>query len=120
MKKKILIGTVIAMAVVVATCNFVFVKNSNCTIAELTLFNAEALADVEWNDWNQWFTQGLTKDEREVARPCPSDQSSSGNGSVSIGSNSASGGGSHSQTNPSGRYDIDCAYGNENCSSVDC
>ncbi len=120
MKKKILYGTVIMAVAVMAFCNFAFVKNSNCAIAEITLFNAEALAETEWNDWTQWLSQGFTKDEREIVRPCPSDQSSSGNGSISVGGNSASGGGSHSQTNPTGRYDIACGYGSVNCSPVKC
>lgn len=77
-----------------------------------------------WNNWSQWLSQGLTKDEREYVRPCPSSSSSGSSGSASGGyggaSGSISGSTSNSQTNPSGRNEITCAYGSTNCTSVGC
>lgn len=72
------------------------------------------------NPWYQWPTQGITKDEREYIRPCPS--SSGGSGSIGGGGGGVTGGvsGSHSQTNPSTRNEITCPYGTVNCSEVGC
>ncbi|MBK5722166.1 hypothetical protein JGH11_14920 [Dysgonomonas sp. Marseille-P4677] len=90
----------------------------------LNLNNTEALAGGEWNDWTQWLSQGLTQDEREYERPCPSSSSSSTSGSTSVdyaGTNvSASGQHSSSQVNPSNRNEITCAYGSVNCTPISC
>lgn len=81
-------------------------------------------SSVNWNHWTQWPSQGLTKDEETKTRDCESESSSSGSGSVSVGyggvSGSISGSGSTSQTNPSGRVEYICIYGNQNCTPVGC
>lgn len=86
--------------------------------------NSGGSSSVEWNDWTQWPSQGLTKDERELIRRCPDNSSSSGSGSISGGyggaSGSISGSGSSSQTNPPDRVDISCPYGQQNCTPVGC
>jgi hypothetical protein len=65
-------------------------------------------------------SQGFTKDEREYERPCPTYEDNRGSGSVSGKGYSASGRGSHTQINPSGRMEITCPYGNENCTKIPC
>lgn len=119
MKNKVLYGVVIMSVAMLIAFNIVTVKKSNNN-SNIALFDVEALADVEWNHWTQWWGQGFTKDEREYERPCPSDESSSGSGNVSHGNTSIGGGGSHSQTNPSGRNEITCPYGSDNCTPIDC
>ena len=118
MKKIFLYGSTIIAVVAIALLNVTIIKNDR--IIDISLSNVEASAGSEWNDWNEWFTQGATKDEREWMRPCPITDSSSGQGSVSHGDTSVSGGGSHSQTNPTGRQEITCPYGSSNCSSIGC
>lgn len=98
----------------------VSVANTKKDLYDLALSNIEDTADNEWNSWNEWLSQGFTKDEREWMRPCPSSESSSGNGSISNGNIEIGGGGSHTQTNPSGRYEITCPYGNSNCTAIGC
>jgi hypothetical protein len=84
------------------------------------LANVEALAGNEWNNWTDWFSQGLTKDEREEKRDCPSEQSS--NWGISGGYNGVTVGisGSSSQTNPPSRKETICPAGNVNCTPVGC
>lgn len=65
-------------------------------------------------------SQGFTKDEREYERPCPTYEDNRGSGSGSGKGYSASGSGSHTQINPSGRMEITCPYGNENCTKIPC
>lgn len=118
MKNKFLYGTMVMAVVVMTMLNITFVENDNQT--DLSLVDVEAWADNEWNDWNQWLTQGLTKDEREEKRPCPTEESSTGSGSISHGDTSISGGGSHSQTNPATREEYICPQGNTNCTAIGC
>lgn len=83
----------------------------------------EALAadeEYEVNSWYQWLSQGITKDEREFKRSCPSDTSGSGYVNGSYNGVGVGVGGSYSQQNPSGREEIRCAHGYENCTTVDC
>lgn len=95
--------------------------------ARLFKANVEALTNQEekhgWN-WPWEWGQGLTKDEREVMESCPTQEEQHGEGSVSGSgggySGSVSGSGGSSQSNPSNRHDIRCAYGYENCTPVDC
>lgn len=123
MKKKILGGIAVLATTVLAVINININLNTS-KLPDVDIAGVEALAQVEWNDWTQWLSQGLTKDEREVQEQCPTDQSSSGNGSLSGGNGavggSASGSGSSSQTNPPGRTDIRCASGSDNCTPVKC
>ena len=117
MKKNLFLGLITVATAIVVFVNVNEISNEK----KLTsLIEIEALATNEWNDWNQWFSQGFTKDEREWIRPCPSEESNSGYGNGSYGGVSIGGGGSHSQTNPSGRCEITCPYGNENGTSVGC
>lgn len=118
MKNKFLYGFIIISVMVTTVFNVVFVKNNDRT--DISLTNIEAWGGNEWNDWNEWLTQGLTKDEREFVRPCPSEETSSGSGSISHGDTSVGGSGSHSQTNPTGRNEITCPYGSTNCTAIDC
>lgn len=117
--KKLICGACCIISIALIGLN-VSLVNAKKDLYDLTFSEIEATADNEWNDWNEWFTQGFTKDEREWVRPCPSSESSSGNGSISNGNIEIGGGGSHSQTNPSGRYEITCPYGNENCTAIEC
>lgn len=123
MKKKILSG-VFALALL-ATIGFGVNKSmkSDARLSDLALSNVEALASGEsneWNHWSQWLSQGLTKDEREWQRPCPSESSGSGNVNVNHNGTGIGAGGSYSQTNPSTRSEITCPYGNDNCSRIRC
>lgn len=118
MKKNFLYGYAVIVFAIIALLNVTVIKNDR--ILDVSLSSVEAFAGGEWNDWNEWLTQGATKDEREWNRPCPATESSSGQGGVSHGDTSVSGGGSHSQTNPSGREEITCPYGSSNCSAIDC
>jgi uncharacterized membrane protein YgcG len=118
MKSKIIKVSLATLVATVALFN-ISIAFDNETESDLLLFNVEALS-TEWNDWTQWLSQGFTKDEEELVEPCPTDQSSSGSGSVSYGGGSISGSGSSNSTNPSNRHDIRCKYGSENCTSVDC
>lgn len=88
-------------------------------ISKVTLYDVESLSN-ELNSITQWWSQGLTKDEREWIRPCPASQSNSGSGSVSYNGASVSGSGSSSQTNNNERSEITCPYGSDNCSEVPC
>ncbi len=74
----------------------------------------------ETNSFFEWFSQGITKDEREERRVCPSSSSSSGSASGSYGGASGSVSGSSTQTNPDGRYEYICPYGYANCSRIKC
>lgn len=70
------------IAVGVITC-VVFVININIInntnrMFYLSFEEVEALADGEYNDWTDWFSQGLKKDEREMTRPCPAQENNSG------------------------------------------
>lgn len=116
--KKFIYGASCIVSIILIGFNVSLVNTQN-DLYDLVLSDIEATADNEWNSWNEWVSQGLTKDEREWMRPCPSSESSSGNGSISNG-NIEIGGGSHSQTNPSGRYEITCPYGNANCTAIGC
>jgi hypothetical protein len=90
------------------------------TVSMFTLSKPEALAG-EYAGWdNFWQGQGFYMDEEDFTQPCPSEQSSDGNGNGSYGGISVGGGGSSSQTNPSGRHDIRCKYGDYNCTRVPC
>ena len=123
MNKKLIGIGVAGMIAAFAYVNFEVI-NDNEDLSDLTLQDVEALSDTEWNNWTQWLTQGFTKDEREWMRPCPSTESSSGSGSVGVGKGDTSvevgGSGSHEQTNPSGRNEITCPYGDTNCTEVEC
>ncbi|MCD8235426.1 MAG: NVEALA domain-containing protein [Prevotellaceae bacterium] len=123
MNKKLIGIGVAGMIAAFAYVNFETI-NDNDDLSDLTLQDVEALSDTEWNSWEQWLSQGLTKDEREMMRPCPSTESSSGSGSIGVGNGNTNvevgGSGSHEQTNPSGRKEIVCPYGNTNCTEVAC
>ena len=122
MKTKIIGGiAIVAIAALVAINVNVSLNTQSDNVSSLTLAELEALAnDVEWNHWTQWFSQGLTKDERELPRPCATQTTNSGSGSVTYGGGSVSGSGSSSTTNPGGRYEIACPYGGENCTPIRC
>ena len=123
---------ILAMAVVaVAGTNVYLANDIRVQRNELSLLNLENIAEAdetnagnEYNSFWQWFTQGLTMDEVEERRVCPSYTSSSGSGSASVSNGvaggSVSGSGSHTQTNPSTRYEIICPYGYSNCTEVGC
>lgn len=100
------------------------VSKENKALKELTISSVEALSENEMNSIGEWFTQGLYKDEREWIRPCPSEESYSGSVNVEVGKgNITIGGGiggSYEQTNPSGRNELTCPYGEENCTTIDC
>lgn len=96
------------------------IVNSKGEMTHFSLDEIEALADSELNNWNEWFSQGLTKDEREWIRPCPNQEYNSGYVEGGYGGANIGAGGSHGQVNPSGRNEITCPYGNQNCTSVDC
>lgn len=120
MKRKYLLGIAI-VTLVVGYVNVSIINDLNGrSVSMLSLGNIEAIANPEWNDWSEWFSQGLHKDEREWVRPCPSQETGSGFIGGSYGGGSISGGGSHSQTNPSGRSEITCPYGSSNCTPVGC
>lgn len=127
MKKKIIgFVAIIALSVV----NFKVIEPTNNEgLVDLLSVCQNAFANQENGEHENntgWtiITQGATKDEREVKRQCPTEQSSSGSGNVSGsygGANVSIGGnGSSSQSNSSSRYDIACGYGYSNCTSVDC
>lgn len=121
--KKTIIGGVVAVAIAaVAAFNVHFNTNAENELSAFSINHVEALASEEggYNHWSQWLSQGLTKDEREFTRPCPSSSSSGGSGSASYGGGSVSGSGNSSQTNPSNRYEITCPYGSDNCTSIGC
>lgn len=119
MKKKILCLTFAIATGIISVLNYKVSVNDDIQFY-LSLSEVEALAGGEWNSWDQWLSQGLTKDEREWMRPCPSQESGSGYGNGSYGGVGVGGGGSYSQTNPSGRNEITCPYGNENCTPIGC
>ena len=118
MKNKFLYGFIIISVMVTTALNVAFVKNNDRT--DISLTNVEAWGEKEWNDWDEWLTQGFTKDEREMKRPCPSEETSSGGGSITIGKVTIGGGGSHTEINSSDRYEVICGYGDVNCTSIDC
>jgi len=124
MKKKKNIGILVVLMFAALVTMNVNINLKTVDILDVNLQNAEALASSEWSFWdglgNFLSGQGWTKDEREWIRPCPSEQSSSGSGSVSYGGGTASGSGSSSTTNPSGRNEITCPYGSENCTQIKC
>lgn len=120
MKRKFVYVVSIAVVAVMAFINVNVSERDNICGGFLSFEDIEALADNEWNNWEQWFSQGLTKDEREETRPCPSIESGSGSVNGSYGGGSIGGSGSHSQVNPSGRYEIICPYGESNCTNVGC
>jgi hypothetical protein len=74
------------------------------------------------NPWYLWLSQGLTKDEREYKRKCPTNNSSNSNTTVSISYRGFTGSISYSSTttNSSDREEITCAYGSTNCTPVNC
>lgn len=123
MNKKLIGIGVAGMIAAFAYVNFEVI-NDNEDLSDLTLQDVEALSDPEWNHWTQWLTQGLTKDEREWKRACPTTESNSGSGSVEVGKGDTSvevgGSGSNSTTNPEGREEITCPVGNENCTEIEC
>lgn len=123
MEKKFIGIGVAGMIAAFAYVNFEVI-NDNEDLSDLTLQDVEALSDPEWNHWTQWLTQGLTKDEKEEKRPCPSTESSSGSGSIKIGYGNIGveigGNYSHSTTNPEGKEETTCANGLENCTEVGC
>lgn len=87
---------------------------------KVILTSANAQTETTSNHWTQWIPYGFTKDEREYERSCPTEQSTSTSGNASSGGNSAGGSHSSSQTNPTGRNELRCATGTENCDVVDC
>lgn len=92
------------------------VIKENKELGNLTITQVEALSGSEYNNFWEALSQGILKNEREYIRPCPSTESSSGSANIGDGGIS----GSHEQTNPSGRNEITCPYGDTNCTVIDC
>lgn len=117
-RKSILISFGVTCLAVLAGYGVSKTVSDDTDLEILTLSNVEALADgeVKWNHWTQWFSQGLTQNEREIEQVCPSESNSSGK--VDVGGVSVEG--SDSQKNPPQRTDIRCATGSNNCSRVRC
>lgn len=119
MKRKILCTLILIVTVLIGWTNFRILNDSEI-IMNMPFANVEALAGGEWNDWNEWLSQGFTKDEREWKRPCPLEEGNSGYGNIGYGNIGIGGGGSHNQSNPSGREEITCPYGDQNCTEIPC
>lgn len=120
---KIKLWAVIALTAI-AGVNAYFAAPSNDAESELLLCNVESLADVEYNNFFLWFSQGITMDEREWKRPCPENYANSNSGSVSGGNGqvggSISGSSSTSYSGAYGRQEIRCPYGSTNCTEITC
>ncbi|WP_417941946.1 hypothetical protein [Flavobacterium sp. RS13.1] len=90
----------------------------------LKIMVTNANAQTEYNDPSLWFSQGLTKDEREISVACPESTTSTTGGSISGGYKGVTGtvSGSTTTTNnyTSGQTHITCGSGNDNCTETDC
>lgn len=110
---------------VLVTSGILTIWNLNFSVGDkengskLMRTEVEALADPEYNPWYLWFSQGLTKDEREERIPCKGDSNN-----VTVGGSVSKGGivgsGNISVTQPSGEYKISCPAGESNCTPVSC
>lgn len=125
MKNKILGMASITFIAVLTTINvnFTSLENDSLDLASLNLINTANAEDNELN-WPWQWNQGLTKDEREWERPCPDEESSSTSVDVNVNTPQGGGGigGSHSsgQSNSGGRTELQCPFGYDNCTSIDC
>ena len=123
MKKKLIIGIIASLFAVATVFNMGllnFNKQSDATLEAITVMVKANKEKHEINPWYMWPTQGITKDEREEKRACPSNESTSASGNASYGDVGAGGSYDHSQENPQGRYEIICPYGYDNCTPVGC
>lgn len=124
MNKRIIIKTGMFAVILAMTYTTSVISKDNNNLEEITIARVEALSSNEMNSFLEWFSQGIHKDEREWIRPCPSEESSSGSANIGVGNGGTTIGGgvsgSHEQTNPSGRDEITCPYGEENCDEVEC
>lgn len=123
MKKKIVYGTFVLLMAVIVSMNMHISLNVDDGLANLSFANVEQIAVAEDHQSNsgwEWWTQGARKDERELSRPCPTVQITTGNGNASYGGVIVGGGGTTTQINPAGRNDISCPFGYDNCTSIGC
>lgn len=114
----------VVLVVITISFNVSMVSDDKIDVAYLALIDVEAFAQGgEVNNWTEWFTQGLTKDESERPVQCQPGNNTSGvttyvttivNGvpvtvAVTVGTSS-----------PAGTSKITCGYGSENCTPTDC
>ncbi len=84
-------------------------------LTKLILENVEAEAG-DWNSIVDWFDQGFTKDESALKQFCPNSETKVGllvgkGVGVSV---------EHKSFEGTGRQDIRCTDGDENCTPVEC
>ena len=127
MKSRVIVSMTCLLIAVLAFLNVNIVKNDN-HILNVSFLNVEALAsdesstsDESYSHWGNFFKgQGFYKDERELTRACPSEQSGGFNVGGSYKGVTVGVEFNVSQVNPSTREEITCPVGKDNCSTVGC